>query len=93
MTKYIIGTISDLDMPLTPATAGSRSLHAYLSGITDEDVQRERDEILGASSEDVKALAPLVREILRQNHLCVIGSEGKLKEAEALFDRMEPLAD
>ena len=40
MTKYIIGTISDLDMPLTPSTAGSRSLHAYISGITDEEVQR-----------------------------------------------------
>ena len=93
MTKYIIGTISDLDMPLTPSTAGSRSLHAYISGITDEEVQRERNEILEAEPEDVRGLAPLVREILRQDHLCVIGNETKLKEAEGLFGRLEPLAD
>ena len=93
MTKYIIGTISDLDMPLTPSTAGSRSLHAYISGITDEEVQQERDEVLRAEPKDVRDLAPLVREILCQDHLCVIGNETKLKEADALFRQMEPLTD
>ena len=41
----------------------------------------------------MRGLAPLVREILRQDHLCVIGNETKLKEAEGLFGRLEPLAD
>jgi len=49
MTKYIIGTVSELDTPLTPAAKGRRSLNAYLSKIAFADVKRERDEILDAT--------------------------------------------
>ena len=34
MTKYIIGTFSALDTPMNPEAKGSRSLSAYLEGIT-----------------------------------------------------------
>ncbi len=85
MTKYIIGTISDLDTPLTPSMKGRRSLGAYFSGITDEDVQRERDEILRAQPEQIRALAPLMRAVLGQENLCVIGNEQKIKEDADLF--------
>ena len=51
---------------------GRRSLGAYFSGITDEDVQRERDEILQAQPEQIRALAPLMRAVLGQENLCVI---------------------
>lgn len=85
MTKYIIGTISDLDTPLTPSMKGRRSLGAYFSGITDEDVQRERDEILQAQPEQIRALAPLMRAVLGQENLCVIGNEQKIKEDADLF--------
>ena len=85
MTKYVIGTISDLDTPLTPSMKGRRSLGAYFSGITDEDVQRERDEILQAQPEQIRALAPLMRAVLGQENLCVIGNEQKIKEDADLF--------
>ena len=57
MTKYVIGTISNLDAPLTPSVKGSRGLSAYLSGVTEEMMQTERDQILGAAKEDIRALA------------------------------------
>lgn len=91
MTKYIIGTISELDTPLTPSMKGSRSLNAYFSGITDEDVQRERDEILHAQPEQIRALAPLMRAILDGQNFCVIGNEQKIRENAALFGHTEPL--
>lgn len=56
MTKYVIGTISNLDAPLTPSVKGSRGLSAYLSGVTEEMMQTERDQILGAAKEDIRAL-------------------------------------
>lgn len=56
MTKYVIGTISNLDAPLTPSVKGSRGLSAYLSGVTEEMMQTERDQILGATKEDIRAL-------------------------------------
>ncbi len=92
MTKYIIGTISDLDTPLTPSMKGSRSLNAYFCGITEEDVQRERDEILQAQPEQIRALAPLMRAILEGGNLCVIGNEQKIQESGSLFGHTEPLA-
>ena len=64
MTKYVIGTISNLDAPLTPSVKGSRGLSAYLSGVTEEMMQTERDQILGATKEDIRALAAQVRAVL-----------------------------
>ena len=85
MTKYIIGTVSDLDVPMNPAAQGSRSLNAYFSGITVEELQQERDEILNATPEQIRALAPLMRAILEDECICVIGNEEKIKEAKELF--------
>ncbi len=91
MTKYVIGTISDLDTPLTPQTQGSRSLNAWMSGITEEMIQRERDEILGADRDAIRALAPLVRAVLEQQYICVIGNEAKIRKQPELFQKILPL--
>ncbi|MCC8104368.1 MAG: insulinase family protein, partial [Clostridiales bacterium] len=92
MTKYVIGAISDLDTPLTPAMKGSRSLNAYFAQITDEDVQRERDEVLSATPEQIRALAPLVQSVLDAEAICVVGNEEKIKGAAELFESIRPLA-
>lgn len=91
MTKYIIGTISELDTPLTPSMKGSRSLNAYFCEITEEEVQKERDEILNATCEQIRALASQIRAVLAQQNLCVIGNEQKIRESKELFERIAPL--
>lgn len=91
MTKYIIGTISALDAPLAPSAKGSRSITAYLSNISEEDVQRERDEVLFATPADIRALAPLVKSILADDCLCVIGNEDMLTKESELFLHLEDL--
>jgi Zn-dependent M16 (insulinase) family peptidase len=90
MTKYIIGTISELDVPMTPATIGSRLLNAWICGITDEMVQKERDEILQADQESIRVLAPLVKSVLDQQYFCVIGNEAKIKKDAGLFETIQP---
>ena len=45
MTKYIIGTISDLDVPLNPYAKGELSLGAWFAGITEEELQEERNPV------------------------------------------------
>ncbi len=85
MTKYIIGTISDMDTPLNPSAKGSRSLSAYLCHVTDEMAQKERDQVLDAEPENIRALAPLVKAILDADSICVVGNAQKCKEdAEVL---------
>ena len=91
MTKYIIGTISELDTPFTPASKGTYSLTGYLTGCTYEMMQKERDEILNARKEDINALADLVQSVLDDNNLCVIGNENVVREASHMFDATEKL--
>lgn len=91
MTKYIIGTFSSLDTPMNPEAKGSRSMSAYLEGLTYEQVQKERDELLKAQPKDVRALSELVQAILDDGHICVIGNENMVKQAHAMFDCIEKL--
>ena len=91
MTKYIIGTFSALDTPMNPEAKGSRSLSAHLEGITYEQIQKERNEILNAQPEDIRRLADLVEAVLKKDSICVIGNENMIKESAGLFENVEKL--
>lgn len=91
MTKYVIGTISNLDTPLTPSIKGSRGLSAYLSGVTEEMQQKERDQVLGATRDDIRALADLIRAVLATGSFCVVGNEEKIEANRAMFGVVENL--
>ena len=91
MAKYIIGTFSTVDAPLTPAAKTGRSATAYLTGVTDEMLQKERQEILNATQEDIRSLSGIVRAILKEDALCVIGNEEKVTEEKELFKELKNL--
>ncbi len=88
MTKYVIGTFSEMDTPMNPLAKGNRSMNCYLSGITEEMLQKERDEVLKTQPEDIRGLAPAIRAALDPEYLCVIGNEKKIKEEKNLFDKI-----
>ncbi|MFV0343643.1 MAG: insulinase family protein [Anaerocolumna sp.] len=85
MTKYIIGTISGIDTPRTPKTKGNVSMGAYMSDTTMEDVQKQRDEILNVTPEDIRKLADLVSAIMAGGNICVIGNENKIEQNKDMF--------
>ncbi|MGN0436133.1 MAG: insulinase family protein [Wujia sp.] len=89
MTKYVIGAISKLDSPLTPSAEGNFSYVAYLMGLTDEDLQRERNQVLAANVETIRELAPYVEATTDTGIICAIGDENKLSENARYFDRVE----
>lgn len=91
MTKYIIGTISGMDVPKTPQMKGSISTFAYFCGVTEEMVQKEREEILDAQVSHIRELAPLVEAILSDENICVVGSETAIEKAKDLFWNVRPL--
>lgn len=91
MTKYIIGTFSSLDIPLNPGAKGDRSLIMYLEGITEEELQKERDLIRGTTQEDIRGLADLVASFLSDQNICVIGNEDSIQKEAALFEHIENL--
>ena len=91
MTQLIIGAVSDLDLPLTPMAKGRRSYAAYRTHMTEEKIQRERDEVLQAGPEDLHAMADQVEQFLKGGRLVVVGNAAKLKEESGLFDHLENL--
>lgn len=91
MTKYVIGTISDVDTPLTPSLKGSRNLSAYMSGVTFQMIQKERDEILDVTQEDIRGLADILEAVLETGALCVIGNDSQLKAEKELFGELKNL--
>lgn len=91
MTKYVIGTISNLDAPLTPSVKGSRGLSAYLSGVKEEMMQTERDQVLQATKEDIRALAAHIRAVLQTGSFCVVGNEEKIEANRAMFGEVSSL--
>ena len=91
ITKYIIGTISGIDTPLTPQGMGKRSLGCYLSGIRMEDLEREREQILNVTVEDIRALSDIIKAILDAGNICVIGNEHKVIANKDLFNEIKNL--
>ena len=91
MTKYVIGAMSSVDTPLSPAVKGSRNLTAYLSGITDEMVQKKREQILDVTQEDIRALADILESILKTGAFCVIGNEQQIEADKNMFKEVKEL--
>ncbi|MEG7529844.1 MAG: insulinase family protein [Hungatella sp.] len=91
MTKYVIGAISALDTPLPPSDRGARALSAYLSGVTDEMLQEEREQILNAEPEDICKLAGIVKAVLDTGSFCVVGNDEKIEANAGLFGEIKNL--
>ena len=91
MTKYIIGTISDMDTPMNPFAKGERSMTAYLQGLSFEELQKERDEVIGATDADIRGLKDLIAAVLSERNLCVVGSEEALQREKEMFKELKNL--
>jgi Zn-dependent M16 (insulinase) family peptidase len=91
MTKYIIGTISEIDTPMNASAKGNVSLAAWFSGLAEEDFQRERDEILDADEKSIRDLEALSHVVADTENICVIGSEAAVSRDADVFNTVGPL--
>lgn len=91
MTQYIIGAFSSLDVPLTASAKGRRSKGAYMRGLTYDMLQKERDEVLNATPEDIRSLAAYIKAFMEEDYLCVVGNEQKIRSDADKFMKLENL--
>ena len=91
MTQFIIGAVSELDTPMNPAAKGAFSLGGYMADMTDADLQKERDELLGTTPDKLKETAGYIRAFMADDCLCVVGNAEKISEAKELFEKVENL--
>ncbi|MCO7175817.1 insulinase family protein [Sporolactobacillus kofuensis] len=85
MTKYIIGTLSDLETPLTPRSKGGMADAQYFKHITQADVQQTRDDVLATKLSDIKDFGKLLKAVTDEGFVCVLGNETKIQQNKNLF--------
>ena len=86
MTKYVIGTMAPEETSLTPFMRGERALNYYLGENTKESRMKIRSEIINCTINDIKALAPLVRSVIEEPYICVMGNEEKIRKNKKIFN-------
>lgn len=91
MTQYIIGAVSELDMPMNPAAKGMYGLSAYMTGLTAERIQRERDEVLNAQPEDIRRLGATIDAFMADDFFCAVGNAAHIKADGEMFEKTENL--
>lgn len=91
MTGYVIGTFGNLDTPLNPEAKGKRSMSVYFSEITIDELQKERDEVLNATQQDIRDLAPMLQAVIDDGYLCVVGNENAINENKDIFMKVSKL--
>lgn len=86
MKKYIIGTINRMDSPLTSSMKGEVATARYIRNIGQEDIQREREEVLATTQHDIKNSYKLIEDVMKENYLCVLGNEDKIRGNKEIFN-------
>ncbi|MFD3158609.1 insulinase family protein [Haloimpatiens sp. FM7330] len=86
MTKYIIGTMSEVDSPLTPSMTGETSDINYIRRITQKDIQKERNEILNTTIDEIRQFKNLLNDCFKENYICALGNEDKIHINKNLFN-------
>ena len=86
MTKYVIGTISGMDTPLNPSAKGLRAMASYMTGVGIDVLQRERNQVIDATAQDIRNLADYVQAVLDCNNICVVGNDAAVENAKDIFN-------
>lgn len=87
--KYIIGTISGFDVPLSTKAKLTLASNSYFTDITDDIRQAERDEILSTNLDDLRNNAIILENALKQENYSSIGAENIINENKSRFEDIE----
>ncbi len=91
MTKYVIGTMAAEETQYTPSMRGERAMVHFLTGNTKEFRKKVREQITNCQVEDIRNLAPLVKSIIDDSKICVMGNETKITNEKELFNAIHSL--
>ena len=85
LDKYVIGTISGMDVPLTNSMRLDKVSLIHLKQISDQLRQQVRDQVLDVRNEDLQALGPVIRDLLSDGYLCVVGGRQPIEKNKEIF--------
>ncbi len=85
LRKFILGTFGAADTPLLPPARGREDMMIWLAGSTEERRRENRRQVLEATVEDLRYAGRIIDSVLKQNRICVVGSEQKIRENAEIF--------
>ncbi len=91
MTRFIIGTISQLDQPMNVSDKGDLAFRRYFEKTTPEYKKAERKAVLSTTVDDIKSMSKIVQDILKEDAICVYGNESKIEQNKNLFEKLESI--
>lgn len=100
MNNYIISAASNIDnrynsasSVIGPAGDGIVADELYLKGVSQADLQKQRDELISTKKEDIREFADVIDKILEQNYICAVGESSKIIESNSKFNEVKRLLD
>ena len=85
LSKAIIGAVGDLDAPQSVDAKGYTSMVRHMLGVTEEDRQVWRDQVLSTTAADFVNFAERIDTVAQQGSVAAVASERAIAEAnEAL---------
>lgn len=74
LNKSIIGTIGDIDAYQLPDSKGRTAFMRHILGITDEERQQRRDEVLSTGMKDFREFAEVLAAVKDKGHVVAVTS-------------------
>lgn len=85
LTKYVIGTISTADRPMSVSLDGEYAFSAYFTGVTEEIRQRHRNQILDVTVGQLREKADMLAAVLADGVVCCVGGEEAVRRDADVF--------
>ena len=91
MNNYKVGTIGQLEQPLSIRSKGERALFDYLRGYSLEDNIRLKKEVINTTLFDIKNLKNVLINGFKDSVKCAIGNGKKIKKEAKIFKEIKLL--
>ena len=89
--QFVIGALNTIVRPRPAYIKGLTQINREFAGITAEDAERVRKQIISATLNDIKALVPYLENWLAGATETVIGNEQKIRSSSVQFDIVKTL--
>lgn len=86
LERFVISTIGEVDSPLTPSMESAKIYGLYKSNITNELLEKERNNIIETKVSDIRSFADVIEAIYQENAVCVVGNDSVINKNADLFD-------
>ncbi|MDO5714717.1 MAG: insulinase family protein [Tissierellia bacterium] len=80
LTPIIIGSMNSFDPLLTPQGKGMLDLQRYITGVSEEDISKNKKEALATTLDDLKSYGKILEDAMTEDNIVIIGNKNAMEE-------------